>query len=177
MREHLETARLKLKPLGPEHAEVLYGVYSQPEVARFLVSRPESWEDFLAIFNRALRFRESHGMWALFPREGEALIGRVGFFSFGEAERPELAFLLSRCAWGQGFATEACAAALAHAVRRYAWAEVVAIIRPGNTRAARVLEKLGFAPESDFVLNDGAARLYQASRERLDACRPTSECS
>jgi len=36
----LETARLRLEPLAPEHGEALRAIWSDPEVARFLISRP-----------------------------------------------------------------------------------------------------------------------------------------
>jgi RimJ/RimL family protein N-acetyltransferase len=173
----LETQRLRLVPLAADHADSLYRVYTEPAVAQFLFTRPRSSDEFAAIFDRALQFGESHGMWALLSREDETLVGRVGFFAFGEAGRPELAYLLSRPAWGRGLATEACARALDHALQSHSWHEVVALIRPTNTAAVRVVEKLGFSLESNTSLNGEPAQLYQASRGRLEACRTTRCCT
>lgn len=170
----LETQRLRLVPLAANHADALYRIYAEPAVAQFLFTRPRSSDEFTAIFDRALQFGESHGMWAVLLRENETLIGRVGFFAFGEAKRPELAFLLSQSAWGRGLATEACARALKHALPSHSWHEVIALVRPTNAGALRVVEKLGLSLESDFLLNGEVARLYQASRSRLEACRTTS---
>lgn len=171
MQSSLDTPRLRLVPLAANHAEALYRVYTEHAVADFLFSRPRSPDEFATIFDRSLQFGESHGMWAVVSREDESLVGRVGFFAFGEVERPELAFLLSRSAWGRGLATEACAWALEHALHSHSWREVVALVRPTNTAAVRVVEKLGFSPESDLMLNGDMAQLYQASRGRLEACR------
>jgi [ribosomal protein S5]-alanine N-acetyltransferase len=173
----LETQRLRLVPLAANHADALYRVYAEPAVAQYLFTRPRTSDEFAVIFDRALQFGESHGMWALLSREDETLVGRVGFFAFGEAERPELAYLVSRSAWGRGLATEACARALEHALQSHSWREVVALIRPTNAAAVRVVEKLGFSLESDLGLNGEPARLYQASRGWLEACRTTRHCT
>jgi len=161
-------------PLAANHADALYRVYAEPAVAEFLVSRPRSSNELATVFDLSIQFGESHGMWAVVSREDGTLLGRVGFFPFGEAGRPELAFLLSRSSWGRGLATEACAWALEHALRSHPWREVVALVRPANTAAIRVVEKLGFSPESELILNGDVGRLYQASRGRLEACRTTS---
>ncbi len=164
MQSSLETQRLRLVPLAANHADALYRVYAEPAVAEFLFTRPRSSDEFAPIFERALQFGESHGMWAIVSRDDETLIGRVGFYAFGEAERPELAFLLSRSAWGRGLATEACARALEHTLQSHSRREVVALVRPSNTAAVRVVEKLGFSPESNLCVNGEPARLYQTSR-------------
>ena len=154
-------SRLRLEPLRPCHADALYRLYAEPEVARFLLRRAETRAEFEEIFERSLRFAESHGMWAIFAREGSELLGRVGFYAFGEAARPELAFLLAPSAWGRGIATEACRAALAHARSRHRWSEVIALVRPANAAAMRVLDKLGFAVESEPCLVGEPVRLYR----------------
>jgi [ribosomal protein S5]-alanine N-acetyltransferase len=173
----LEREQIRLEPLSHLHADALFTIYADPAVSERLFSRATSREDFDVLFRRALIFRESHGMWAVVLREDDAFLGRVGFFSFGEQERPELAFLLTRSAWGRGVATEACRLAIGFALQRQNWAAIVALVRPSNVAALRVLRKLRFAPESSLLLNGDPASLWQAPRERLDACRITSGCS
>ncbi len=142
-----------------------------------LFSRASSRADFDVLFERALAFRDSHGMWAVARREDEAIVGRVGFFAFGEQQRPELVFLLSQSAWGQGLATEACGCAIRFTLEEKPWSEMVAVVRSSNRAAQRVLEKLGFSFERSFTLNGEPAHLWHASRGRLQACRITSGCS
>lgn len=165
----LEAERVRLEPLDRAHADALFGIYSEPEVARYLLTRPSSREEFDAVFRHALAARDSHGMWAVVRRDDAAVLGRVGFYAFGDAERPELAFLLSRSAWGSGLATEACRRALRYALDAHPWSEVVAVVHPDNAAAIRVLEKCAFSP--DHVLpptpNTPRAHLFQAPRSRL----------
>lgn len=169
MGTRLQTQRLILEPLAPEHGEALFRIYRDPLVARFLISRPRSREEFLELFDRALRFGQSHGMWAVIPEEGGSVVGRLGFFEFGPLARPELAFLLSASVWGRGYATEACQGVLRHALGVQPWREVVAVVRPGNGPAIRVLRKLGLSAEAEIALAGEPAVLYGAARKRLRA--------
>jgi RimJ/RimL family protein N-acetyltransferase len=104
-------------------------------------------------------------MWAVTRNPTREVIGRVGFFAFGPLARPELAFLLSEASWGQGFATEAASAALRYAFPRRDWSEAIALVRPGNLAAMRVLTKLGILREQAVVVEGLEAFLYQASRD------------
>jgi RimJ/RimL family protein N-acetyltransferase len=165
----LETPRLRLEPLALRHADALRAVYAEAGVRRFLITRPASRAEFDRLFDRALRFASSHGMWALVDRGTAAVIGRVGFFAFGATGRPELAFLLSERFWGRGLATEAAVASLRHGFGQHGWSEVVALVRPANTAAIRVLMKLGMEAEQRLALGAAAAVLYQVSRPAFEA--------
>jgi ribosomal-protein-alanine N-acetyltransferase len=162
--ELLETSRLRLEPLAPEHAAALYTIYSEPAVRRFLIGCTTTRTDFDGLFDSAVQFGRSHGMWAIRHKDVHGLVGRVGFFAFGASARPELAFLLSERFWGQGLATEASAATLTYGFTRHAWAEVVAVARPANVAAIRVLVKLGMALAGTVMLGGAAAALYQVAR-------------
>jgi RimJ/RimL family protein N-acetyltransferase len=56
----------------------------------------------------------------------------------------EVAYRLARSAWGQGIATEAAGALVAHALGPLALPRVVAVTYPANQASQRVLDKLGF---------------------------------
>jgi len=165
----ITTAHLRLEPLVPAHAEALYAIYREPGVRRFLITRPASRDDFDRLFDNALRFAASHGMWAIVDPTTDVMIGRVGFYAFGETARPELAFLLSERFWGRGLATEAATAALRFGFQQRGWTEVVALVRPANAAAIGVLRKLAMQPERTIVVNDAPAVLYCGSE-----CPPAS---
>lgn len=163
--ESLHSDRLRLEPLAPGHIENLYAIYQEPAVRRHLITCPRDRSEFQAIFQHALSFANTHGMWALFTPHADAFVGRVGFFEFSEAARPELAFLLSSRFWGQGFATEACRAALSWAFPRHSWFECVALVRPANDAAGRVCSKLGMRREGSIHVLGAPADVYQVERE------------
>jgi RimJ/RimL family protein N-acetyltransferase len=56
----------------------------------------------------------------------------------------EVAYRLTRPAWGRGIATEAAGALVNHALGALALPRVVAVTYPDNVTSERVLDKLGF---------------------------------
>jgi ribosomal-protein-alanine N-acetyltransferase len=171
----LETARLRLVPLAPEHADALHEIYGDPAVRRFLISRPDSRAEFDGIFARALECGRTLGMWAILPRDGDRLLGRCGFYAFSERARPELAILLASEAWGRGLATEAARACLRFAFDEKRFSEVIAVVRPGNASALRLLHKLGMSPEATIEIGGEPAQLHRVSRAEFasPAARPS----
>ena len=89
------------------------------------------------------------GLWAVEERDGGALVGFAGlavpWFLPAVLPAVEVGWRLARGAWGRGYATEAGAAALAHAFGPLRLAEVIATVFPQNTASIRVAEKLGMA--------------------------------
>ena len=164
--EPLRTLRLQLEPLAPKHESALFSLYRDPLVRRHLLTRPLSRSDFRRTFDLALAASRCRGMWVVLGPNGPAPIGRVGFFAYSTARRPELAFLLGRRWWGQGYATEACIAAIRWASQRHKWPECVALVRPSNLGAGRVCFKLGMRPEESLRIAGGPVRL-----QRLDMPR------
>jgi ribosomal-protein-alanine N-acetyltransferase len=165
----LETTRLCLEPLDRVHADRLYAIYSEPAVRRHLITRPAGRAEFDAVFDRALRFGATHGMWTVIHKETAGVIGRIGFFGFGDPPRPDLAFLLSEAFWRIGLATEASSRCLGYAFRESGWSEVVALVRPANAAAVRVVEKLGMRPERTIEVAGGTAVVYEIRNPREGA--------
>jgi hypothetical protein len=89
---------------------------------------------------------------------------RVGFFAFGPPRDPSWRFSL-RTVLGQGLAPEASAAALTYGFTPPRIAEVVAVVRPANVAAIRVLAKLGLAREQILMLGAASAVLYRVVRQ------------
>ena len=166
--ERIETARLTLDTLSPEHGEALYRVYSEPAVAQFLITRPSSRMEFNEVFQRMLDCGRSLGMWAVVYRDQGSLIGRCGFFGFSDQARPEFAILLSKVYWNRGLATEAGRACLKYGFQTRGWPEVVALVRPENAAAIRVLLKLGMETESRIEIGSEPALVYRIERASFE---------
>jgi ribosomal-protein-alanine N-acetyltransferase len=87
------------------------------------------------------------GMWAL------EIPGELPFAGFVGLNAPhydapwvpavEVGWRLPKAAWGQGYATEAAAAALDFGFTRLGLAEIVAITVPDNAPSRRVMQRLG----------------------------------
>jgi RimJ/RimL family protein N-acetyltransferase len=83
-----------------------------------------------------------HGLWTVTDREDRVLgFVLIGFEPGDQA--PELGWLFLPEARGRGYATEAAAAARAHALDTAGLPELVSYIDPANTRSQRLAERLG----------------------------------
>jgi RimJ/RimL family protein N-acetyltransferase len=153
----LATPRLLLRQWRDAHLAPFAALNADPEVMQYMprcLERPES--DTLAG-----RYRERIGergwdLWALERRDDGSFIGAVGLavVTFPAPFTPcvELAWRLARAQWGQGFATEAAAAALRFAFGCLALREVLAFTVPENRRSRAVMRRLGMRhdPGGDF---------------------------
>lgn len=157
----LSTERLVLRAIGTDDLEAYAAMCADAEVMRHIgqggpVGRDAAWYQ-LAFFlgHWALR---GYGMWAI-EREGR-MIGRAGFIHPEGWPGLELGWLLARDAWGQGYATEACRAALGHGRAQFGQREFISLIRPANERSIAVASRLGatLAREIDFM--GAPARVY-----------------
>jgi RimJ/RimL family protein N-acetyltransferase len=152
----LETPRLRLRPLASSDEADLIALDSDPEVMRY-VGSPAGVKSPAETAERArLRIRETQrgdyeplGFWRIEGRGDRAFhgVGALIQMPAGNHQDPpdvEVAYRLARSAWGQGIATEAAGALVAHALGPLALPRVVAVTYPENQASQRVLDKLGF---------------------------------
>jgi len=166
----LETERLRLRAWRDEDAEVFAVMNADAEVMRHIGDgRPLRRRDSDALLDMVRRHWDEHGfgLWAVEPRDGEAVSGGlVGFAglavpSFLPVVLPavEVGWRLPRPWWGRGYATEAASASVAHGFGALGLASVISIIDPRNARSLRVAEKLG--------MRDGRGALHPRTGRRL----------
>lgn len=153
----LRTARLLLRGWRDEDLPAFAALNADPRVMEHMpsvLSRQDS--DALAGRIRVRLGEEGLGLWAV------EVPGRASFIGFAGLARPtfdapflpavEVGWRLSQEHWGQGFATEAAQAAVAHGFGTLGLAEILSFTVPGNLRSRRVMEKLGMRhdPAADF---------------------------
>jgi ribosomal-protein-alanine N-acetyltransferase len=140
----LLTARLQLRPLGPDDLDALAAVYLHPRVVRWI--GPQTRAGVAREIERQVALEAAHG-WSILAIEERAsgrLIGDCGLQPL-EHRGPEveLGYDLHPDAWGRGLATEAARAVVAHALGPLAMARVIAVAKHDNVASHRVLEKAG----------------------------------
>ena len=166
----IRTQRLSLRPLEPADAESIRALAGDFDVARMtgMIPHPYSERDALAWIDRAGQGDE--GVVFAVARDG-ALIGCSGYMPM-DAEHAEVGYWIGKPFWGEGFATEAVRAVVAHAFDAHSFAYVKAGHFVDNPRSQRVLGKLGFSPDGE-EMRDCAARgeRVQCLTYRLDRQR------
>ena len=148
----IETERLRLRQHRIADFDACLGVWSDPEVVRYVGGKPLTRED---VWARVLRYVGhwtllGFGMWAVESRDSGKYLGDIGFLNacrdidppFGDT--PEIGWVLGKAAHGKGYATEAVRAVVEWGDRRFGRVRTVCLIHPDNRASLRVAEKCGY---------------------------------
>ena len=160
----LETERLTLSPLTVDDAPLIYPFLSDAEVMANLDQEPIEDPDEVASRVAAQVDEMAAGdavYWTIRHTTSGAFLGYCEFIDIDKRrDRAEIRFVIDREGWGQRFGAEAVSALLAQAAAN-GFKDLVASIHVGDTRAERLLEKLGFKAEGYLkgaVHRDGERR-------------------
>ena len=161
----IETARLLLRAPTVEDLDALAAMFADEEVMRYIGAGGALGRDRArATLEREIAHHAERGWgeWITVERASGRTIGLCGLILWPDidgAEELEVAYLLARNAWGQGFATEAAGAIRDRAV---AMGRVpVSLIYPDNAASIRVAEKNGMSYEKDVPFQGHTLRLYR----------------
>jgi RimJ/RimL family protein N-acetyltransferase len=113
---------------------------------------PGTDEDTLEFLARKLAHWHEHGFGIWMLRDpATTFIGRCGIHRW--RDEAELGYIVKPSFWGQGYGTE-MATAVAHAFTALNLSNLVAFTKHDNIASRRVMEKVGFLYERDFI-DDG----------------------
>jgi RimJ/RimL family protein N-acetyltransferase len=172
----LTTQRLLLREWREEDLAPFAALNADPEVMRYFpapLTRGQS--DDLARFAQGLIAVHGWGLWAVEVRDGAPFIGFVGLnrprFEAHFTPAIEVGWRLDRTYWGQGYATEAAAAALTFAFAELECPEVVSFTSLLNEPSMRVMRRLGMSHDADDdfdhpAVPDGPLRRHALYRMR-----------
>jgi RimJ/RimL family protein N-acetyltransferase len=193
------TARLRLEPVGPEHASDLWRLHQDEAVAAWW-GGPWSLEDahgYAATMARAWA-ADGAGKWVAYDLGTGELVGRGGLSrlaadqaatrqiasALGDGgwvrDRLEVGWTVRAALWGRGYATEIGRAGLAFAFEDLGAEEVVAFTERHNRRSRAVMERLamrqlgelrarGLVEGRPGVHHDAPFALYARARTRPPA--------
>jgi RimJ/RimL family protein N-acetyltransferase len=170
----IQTPRLRLRLHRLDDLDARIAITSDPETMRF-INGPQSPEEN---WNRLMRYAGhwallGHGIFAVEERTSGRFAGEVGLGHFHRGlgkdfdPAPEAAWMIAGWATGQGYASEAIAAAMAWHERTFTAMRQVCIIDPDNKPSLRLAHKLGFLPYRENVFREHSVILH----ERLPADR------
>lgn len=176
----ISTSRVILRPWTEADAAAALGIYGSPAVAHWLEPQMPRVPDTHTMAQILQSWVEDDlqapppvGRWAVTlastPGEPE-VVGGASLLPFGPGwEDLQMAWHLKPSRWGSGLATEA-GHALAHFAFAHGAAEVFAVVRPRNRRAAAVADRVGmeWVGETDKYYSR-EHEVYRLLRADLDA--------
>ncbi len=157
----LQTPRLCLIPLDPAHADLLFDGLRDDRLYEFIPDSPPVSVEWLRARYEKLAGRvspdgtEAWLNWAVWASQAARYIGYVQATIRGGGVA-EIAYVLFRAAWGNGFGREAVAAMISDLRDGYGATMARATVDPRNTRSVRLLLSLGF---QHTMLRTGADRI------------------
>ena len=148
----IETERLLLRAHRADDHAGCIAIWSDPQITRFIGGTPFTAEE---IWKRLLQYAGMWslcgcGSWAVVEKTSGRYVGDIGFFDLRRELQPslegmlEMGWVLAAQAQGQGYASEAVAAACAWGEAHGGGRRMVCIISPENQPSLRVAEKAGF---------------------------------
>lgn len=159
----LETPRLVLRGFSASDVEPYVRMMADAEVTRFLgdgrpLDRTDAWRQLaLLIGHWELR---GFGLWAVEERASGRLIGRIGCHEPEGWPGFELGYVLTREAWGQGFAREGAAVALDFARRVLKRDAIISLIRPANRASIALATHFGAERTSSVEFFGAPTEVY-----------------
>jgi RimJ/RimL family protein N-acetyltransferase len=163
------TQRLTLSPHRAADFADSAAMWADPQVARFIGGRPfsaeESWSRLLRYVGHWAVF--GFGYWCVRETASGAFVGELGFANLKrELEppfegAPEIGWALAVRAHGQGYAREACEAALGWGETHFGRVRTVCLIDPANLASIRLAERLGYTPYARTTYKDHPTVLFE----------------
>lgn len=150
LREHrlpwtiAETERLIIREMTMEDKDALYALYADKSVTAFMEDLPadsEQQQEYIAEYMDKMYGLFEFGMWLVQKKDTGEVIGRVGFQNTEEEDAVELGFLIAPKAQGQGYAQEACKAAMEYMARNFSYLNIYAKCHKDNIAARAVCRK------------------------------------
>jgi RimJ/RimL family protein N-acetyltransferase len=147
-RVELPTPRLVLRPFARAEEDVFFAIESHRKIQPMIDGVTERRKARGSLEHMLKRLEEDgYGLLAITLREGGQVIGIGGLLGCDFSD--DVQVLVAVTEEGQGYGTEAAAAALNWGFRVHNRARVLGLVRPGNTPSLRLIEKLSGRPLGD----------------------------
>jgi len=150
-----------------DDARAFYELNSNPKVLRFTGEPPiESVERARAAIASYPDFDTvGYGRWACVLKETRQIIGFCGLKYLVELDAVDVGYRFLPEFWGQGLATEACAASFEFRFGVLHLEKIIGLVLPENTASIRVLEKVGMKQEREVEFIGVTAVQYSVERQ------------
>ncbi|HTZ91721.1 MAG TPA: GNAT family N-acetyltransferase [Streptosporangiaceae bacterium] len=149
MAQKLVAERLVLRGWEASDAPAALSAYGDEQVARWLSPAMDRVEDAGGMrllleqwIAEEADFLSPAGRWAIERSADKLVVGGASLLPLAPDEEFEIGWALPQQAWGHGYATES-GLALARWAFDQGIEQVIALVRPANTRAAAVVRRIG----------------------------------
>lgn len=159
----LQTKRCLVREITIQDVDVLYEIYKDPSITRYMESlyedREKEREYTKKYIANVYRFY-GYGIWIVEDKESGEIIGRAGIEQ-KEEDCPELGYMISASYQGKGYAYEVCRAILQYAGKELGILKIISQVQKGNEASVKLLKKLGFYRKEETRETEGVLEKYE----------------
>ena len=160
----LNTRRLELRHLHATDLDALYELYRDPEMRRYYPDGTRTLEETEQEIRWFLSGHPRHpnlGLWATVECSTGEFLGRCRLLPWNIEgnDEVELAFMIKKQRWREGFASEAALGIVRYAQEALGVRRLTCLIAPGNVGSAAVATKIGMSFERKFTDEFGPCEL------------------
>ncbi len=159
----VETSRMRLKRMVPEHFDLLKPFWADPLVAEYTSLKPldetQAWVTLAAnVGHWAIR---GYGVYCAFEKLSGEFIGTMGLWNPETWPEPEFTCSLRPKYWGGRYGVEGGRRFVDVVQREMGWSTLVSVIRKGNEKSVRGLLRLGAKFDHELPMADGDWQIYR----------------
>jgi RimJ/RimL family protein N-acetyltransferase len=170
----IQTERLLLTPLQPQHADLLFPLLHDEGLHRFIGGAPLTLEELRARYELLAHRLSADGKelwlnWIARRRGDDAVVGTMQATVSGP--RAELAWVMGQKWQGRGYASEAARSIIEWLARHALVDEVHAHIHPQHVASERVARAAGFAATDVFTEGE---RVWRLRIDEADRAQPST---
>lgn len=161
-----KTKRCLLRELTVDDVDSLYELYADPAITEYMPSlfeNPKEEKEYTQNYIQYVYELYGYGIWGIFRRETNILIGRAGLEEKEGEEGLELGYMLGTSYQKKGYAYEVCKAILDYAQVQLGVHRVFSYVAEDNLPSVRLLRKLGFQKVKSKELHQEAYVCYEIS--------------
>lgn len=147
-----DTKRLTFRNWNEDDLEIAKELWGDPDVMELIDARGAlNTEQIKRKLADEIALANEHGFqyWPIFRNSNGEFVGCCGLRPYKEPGVLEIGFQIRTRFWGQGLATEAAEAVIAHAFEQLNASALFAGHNPKNSASRYMLEKMGFVYTHD----------------------------
>ncbi len=166
----IETNRLILRHLELDDLDNLFALYRDPDVTRYIPDAPRDYDQTREELDWHRNGHPKHpelGLWAVIEKATGNFIGRCGLlpWTIDGHDEVEVAYLIGKAHWGQGYGTEAAQAILDYGFHKLNLSRLICLVDSQNLASIKVAEKIGMTFEREGRDEIGPFLIYSMIRK------------
>lgn len=171
MSPEIETARLKFRPFTLDDVDALHQMWIDPDVRKYLCDdRIIPRDEVASLIEKSIDSFQinNFGLWGVFLRDQEILIGFGGFWYFHTPPVLEMIYGVAPAYWNRGYATEIAKGTIKYGFEQLGFARILADADAANLASLRVMQKAGMKFEKAANINNMDLVVYAISRHEWE---------